>query len=240
MATILVCHGAWSGGWSWKRMRGPMAARGHELLTPTYTGLGERSHLASPAIDLETHIADILSVLEYEDLGDLVLLGHSYGGMVATAVADRAPERVKSLIYLDAFVPEDGESVLEIRPANQAERMREIVSRLGDGWRLPPQDLAPDVTPEDAEWLTPLRNWMPFKAFLQRLRLTGGGAGITGAYIHCTRKTDEDPFAPMAARIRARSGWRVYEMDAGHTPNITAPEALADLLDRIIAGDSVG
>ncbi|MEP5516502.1 MAG: alpha/beta hydrolase [Bauldia litoralis] len=198
MATILVCHGAWSGGWSWKRMRGPMAARGHELLTPTYTGLGERSHLASPAIDLETHVADILSVLEYEDLGDLVLLGHSYGGMVATAVADRAPERVKSLIYLDAFVP------------------------------------------EDAEWLTPLRNWMPFKAFLQRLRLTGGGAGITGAYIHCTRKTDEDPFAPMAARIRARSGWRVYEMDAGHTPNITAPEALADLLDRIIAGDSVG
>jgi pimeloyl-ACP methyl ester carboxylesterase len=103
--TILVCHGAWGGGWSWKKMHPLMQAAGFRLVTLTYTGLGERAHLANPAIDLETHIQDILNVIKYEDLGDIALLGHSYGGMVATAVADRARDRVRHLIYLDAFVP---------------------------------------------------------------------------------------------------------------------------------------
>jgi pimeloyl-ACP methyl ester carboxylesterase len=105
MATFLVAHGAWSAGWAWKKMRPLLRARGHELFTPTHTGLGERSHLASPEIDLETHIADILGVLQFEDLKGIVLIGHSYGGMVATGVADRARERVARLVYLDAHVP---------------------------------------------------------------------------------------------------------------------------------------
>src|ERR1700681_1368011 len=90
-ATFLVCHGAWSAGWTWKKMHPLMAAAGHRLVTPTYTGLGERAHLANPSIDLETHIRDILNVVKYEDLRDIVLVGHSYGGMVATGVADRTP-----------------------------------------------------------------------------------------------------------------------------------------------------
>ena len=100
--TFLVCHGAWSAGWAWKKMQPLMIAAGHRLLTPSYTGLGERAHLATPGIDLESHIADILNVIKYEDLRDIVLLGHSYGGMVATGVADRAPERIAQIIYLDA------------------------------------------------------------------------------------------------------------------------------------------
>ena len=103
--TFLVCHGAWSAGWAWKKMHPLMAASGHRLVTPTYTGLGERAHLANPSIDLETHIEDILNVIKYEDLRDIVLVGHSYGGMVATGVADRARDRVTQLIYVDAFVP---------------------------------------------------------------------------------------------------------------------------------------
>ena len=98
-ATFLVCHGAWSAGWAWKKMHPLMAARGHRLVTPTYTGLGERAHLASPSIDLETHIQDVLNVIKYEDLRDIVLVGHSYGGMVATGVADRARDRINQLIY---------------------------------------------------------------------------------------------------------------------------------------------
>src|ERR1700724_4250982 len=117
LATILVAHGAWSAAWAWKKMRPLLRAAGHELLTPTYTGLGERAHLANPAIDLETHIRDVLGVLEFEDLRDVVLLGHSYGGMVATGVADRARDRVAKLIYLDAFVPQDGQSMLDLLPA---------------------------------------------------------------------------------------------------------------------------
>jgi pimeloyl-ACP methyl ester carboxylesterase len=107
MAIFVVAHGAWSAGWVWKKMHPLMARRGHRLVTPTYTGLGERAHLARPDIDLDAHIADILAVLEYEDLSRINLIGHSYGGMVATGVADRARTRVVQLIYLDAFAPDD-------------------------------------------------------------------------------------------------------------------------------------
>jgi pimeloyl-ACP methyl ester carboxylesterase len=134
--TFLVCHGAWSAGWAWKKMHPLMEAAGHRLVTPSYTGLGERAHLADPSIDLETHIADILNVISYEDLRDIVLLGHSYGGMVATGVADRARDRIAQLIYLDAFVPRAGQSLLDLNePARQ--RMRDAV-KSNDGWRLPP------------------------------------------------------------------------------------------------------
>jgi pimeloyl-ACP methyl ester carboxylesterase len=101
-STFLVCHGAWSAGWAWKKMHPLMAAAGHRLATPTQIGIGEREHLANPSIDLETHIQDILNVIRYEDLRDIVLIGHSYGGMVATGVADRARDRITQLIYIDA------------------------------------------------------------------------------------------------------------------------------------------
>jgi len=114
MATFLVAHGAWSAGWAWKKMRPLLRARGHELYTPTHTGLGERSHLAHAGIDLDAHIADILAVLQFEDLRDVVLVGHSYGGMVATGAADRAADRIARLVYLDAFVPRDGQSLFDL------------------------------------------------------------------------------------------------------------------------------
>ena len=117
MAMFVVAHGAWSAAWAWKKMRPLLRAAGHELWTPTYTGLGERAHLASPAVDLDTHIKDIIGVLEMEDLRDVVLIGHSYGGMVATGVADRARERIAQLIYLDAFVPKDGQSLFDLQAA---------------------------------------------------------------------------------------------------------------------------
>ena len=127
---LLVCHGAWSAGWAWKKMHPFMRAAGHRLLTPTYTGLGERAHLANPSIDLETHITDVLNVIRYEDLHDIVLLGHSYGGMVATGVADRAGDRIRQLIYLDAFVPRDGQSLLDLNePARQSMRDRAKIGR---------------------------------------------------------------------------------------------------------------
>src|SRR6476620_1936293 len=132
-ATFLVCHGAWSAGWAWKKMHPLMAARGHRLVTPTYT-LGERVHLADPSIDLETHIQDILNVIKYEDLRDVVLLGHSYGGMVATGVADRVPGLINQVIYLDAFVPDNGQCLLDCLPESERQRMRDGAAS-GGGWR---------------------------------------------------------------------------------------------------------
>src|SRR5947207_13829012 len=150
--SFLVCHGAWSAGWAWKKMHPLMNAAGHRLITPTYTGLGEREHLANPSIDLETHIQDILNVIKYEDLRDIVLIGHSYGGMVATGVADRARDRIAQLIYIDAFVPEDRQSLLELNEADR-QRMQDLIK--GGGWRVPPRPVSPGTAEADVEWLDP-------------------------------------------------------------------------------------
>jgi len=159
--TFLVCHGAWSAGWAWKKMHPLMAACGHRLVTPTYTGLGERAHLANPSIDLETHIQDILNVIKYEDLRDVVLVGHSYGGMVATGVADRARDQISQLIYLDAFVPDDGQSLLDLNEPARSHMQQ--LAKSGDGWRVPPNPTPPDTPPGDLEWLTERRVDMPIK-----------------------------------------------------------------------------
>jgi pimeloyl-ACP methyl ester carboxylesterase len=231
--TFLVCHGAWSAGWAWKKMHPLMAAAGHRLLTPTYTGLGEREHLANPSIDLDTHILDMLNVIKYEDLRDIVLLGHSYGGMVATGVADRARDRIAQLIYLDAFVPDDGQSLFDLNePGRQP--MREL-AKSGDGWRVPPNPSPPDTAPADVAWLSDRRVHMPIKCFESRLKLQGGALTLPRSYIYATRITPADTFGRFAARAKSEAGWRYHEIDASHAPNVSAPEALTALLEKIVA-----
>jgi pimeloyl-ACP methyl ester carboxylesterase len=227
-ATFLVCHGAWSAGWAWKKMHPLMAAAGHRLVTPTYTGLGERAHLANPSIDLETHIRDILNVIKYEDLRDIVLIGHSYGGMVATGVADRARDRISQLIYLDAFVPKDGQSLFDLNEPGRQWMLG--LAKAGDGWRVPPNPTPPDTPPADVEWLTERRVPMPVKCFEMKLALHGGEPTLPRSYIYATRIAPADTFGPFAARARNEAGWRYHEIDASHAPNVTAPEALMALL----------
>jgi pimeloyl-ACP methyl ester carboxylesterase len=231
-ATFLVCHGAWSAGWAWKKMHPLMAAGGHRLVTPSYTGLGERAHLANPSIDLETHIEDILSVIKYEDLRDIVLVGHSYGGMVATGVADRARDIVRQLIYIDAFVPANGQSLLDLNESDR-QRMTDLV-RSGE-WRVPPHPIAADTPQADIPWLTERRVPMPIKCFETKLKLKGGPLTLPRSYIYAKRITPADTFGQFARMTKADPGWRYYEIDASHSPNVTAPEALMALLNRIIA-----
>jgi pimeloyl-ACP methyl ester carboxylesterase len=234
-ATFLVCHGAWSAGWAWKKMHPPMAAAGHRLMTPTYTGLGERAHLANPSIDLETHIQDILNVIKYDDLRDIVLIGHSYGGMVATGVADRARDRIGQLIYLDAFVPEEGQRLLDFLNESERQRMLQL-AKSGGGWRVPPNPTPPDTLPVDVEWLAPRRVDMPIKYFEMKLRLHGGKLTLPRSYIYATRIAPADTFGPFAKRAKSDEGWRYFEIDASHAPNVTAPEMLMRLLQGIVAG----
>jgi pimeloyl-ACP methyl ester carboxylesterase len=231
--TFLVCHGAWSAGWAWKKMHPLMQAAGHRLVTPSYTGLGERAHLAHPGIDLDAHIEDMLNVIKYEDLRDIVLIGHSYGGMVATGVADRARDKVRQLIYVDAFVPADGQSLLDLNEVARA-RMQEL-AKTGDGWRVPPNPTPPDTPPADVEWLNARRVDMPIKCFETRLKLTGGPLTLPRSYIYATRITPADTFGPFARMTKSDSGWSYYEIDASHSPNVTAPEALMALLLKIAA-----
>ena len=236
MAAFVIAHGAWSSGWAWKKMRPLMRALGHELFTPSYTGQGERVHLAHPDIDLDTHITDVLNVLHYEDLHDVILLGHSYGGMVATGVADRVADRVSQLVYLDAFVPRNGQSVLSLQPEVARQRLREAVRLQGDGWRLPANPMPPDTSPQDFAWATPKRVMQPFKTFEQAIVLTDGAGAATlpTAYIYCTQPGPGDVFRQFADRARAEPDWRYFEMQASHNPHITVPDALMRVLQSLL------
>jgi pimeloyl-ACP methyl ester carboxylesterase len=234
MATFLVAHGAWSSSWAWRKMRPLLRAAGHELWTPSYTGLGERAHLASPAVDLDTHIRDVLGVIEMEDLRELMLVGHSYGGMVATGVADRARERIAQLIYLDAFVPKDGQSLLDLQSAETRERMRELARSAGEGWRVPPNPMPPDTPEVDVAWAAGRRLPHPLKAFEQRLQLTSRAAPPPRSYIYCRRAGPGDVFRQFSERAQRESGWRHFELDASHNPHITMPQELLALLEKIV------
>lgn len=231
--TFLVCHGAWSAGWAWKKMHPLMQAAGHRLITPSYTGLGERAHLAHQGLDLDAHIQDMLNVISYEDLRDVVLVGHSYGGMVATGVADRARERIAQLIYIDAFVPRDGQSLFDLNEVAIA-NMREA-ARTGDGWRIPPMQTPPDTSSADVEWLSARRVAMPIKCFEQKLQLKHGETSLPRSYIYATRITPADTFGQFAKRARNETGWRYLEIDASHSPNVTAPQALMAMLQEIVS-----
>jgi pimeloyl-ACP methyl ester carboxylesterase len=218
MATYVICHGAWSGGWSWRKIRALLRQAGHEVFTPTYTGLGERAHLAHPMVDLETHIQDVLGVIEYEDLSDFILLGHSYGGMVVTGVADRLPERLRHLVYLDAFVPTDGQSLNDLTGQEPP---------AVEGWLIAPNPPAPDTAPADLDWNVPRRRHQPVRCFRQKLRVAAPNPGFPRSYIHCTKKSGPDVFRQFADRFRADPGWGFQELEASHSPNVTEPEALA-------------
>ncbi len=230
MATFLICHCAWSAGWAWKKVRPLLRSAGHEVFTPTYTGLGERAHQASPGVDLETHIKDVLAVIEFEDLRDFVLVGHSYGGMVATGVADRVPERVKHLVYLDAFVPANGQSLLDLR--GPAPRPAAAASQ-GENWLIAPNPPAPDTSPADLAWITPRRRPQPVRTFTQALQLRNPAPRFSRSYIYCTKKTPDDVFLQFSKRFKSDPAWRYYEIDASHSPNVTAPEALVRRLVEI-------
>jgi len=236
MATFVVAHGAWSAAWAWKKVRPMLRAHGHEIFTPTYTGLGERSHQAAPTIGLSVHVEDVRSVLVYEDLNDVILVGHSYGGMVATVLADRAPERLRHVVYLDAFVPRDGEALLDLVPSDVAARMREGVRTHGEGWRVPSNPLPSDTSEADVAWIMPRRVLQPVATFEEKARLTGAGARLPRTYIYCTRLGPVDIFGRFAAQAKQEPGWRYIEMDASHSPNVTAPEALTAVLDGIASG----
>ena len=233
MSTFLVVHGAWSGGWAWKKLRPLLRDRGHEVFTPTQTGIGERSHLASPEVDLEVHIADILGVLEFEDLRDVVLVGHSYGGMVATGVADRAHERIAQLVYVDAFVPRDGQAVADLIGEHARTGALAAARTAGDGWRLRPNPMPADTSETDLAWVVPRRVMQPIKTTQQALKLTGAVERLARTYIYCTRFGPGDVFRQFAERAQAEPGWKYHELDASHNPHITMPETLAALLDSI-------
>ena len=138
MSTYVLVHGAWHGSWCWQRVRKALQQQGHQVFTPTLTGLGERSHLLSQQINLETHIADVVNLIKWEELSDVILCGHSYGGAVISGTADRIANKISALVYLDAFVLDNGQTLNETVPAPMRDAQIEGAKLVGDGWKIPP------------------------------------------------------------------------------------------------------
>lgn len=218
MAVYAFVPGGGWGGFVWRPVATRLRAAGHDVFTPTLTGLGERAHLASPAIDLDTHIQNIVGVLEYEDLDRVVLVGHSYAGMVITGVAERVPERLAHVIYLDAVVPRDGEADVDLLDPIFVREMEELARTRGEGWRLPP--------PPDAPRGMTAHPWKPMTQPL--VVRNAVAAALRRTFIYCTGSAFAD-IGRSAARARA-AGWRYRELPADHMAMLTMPQELTALL----------
>jgi pimeloyl-ACP methyl ester carboxylesterase len=233
MATYVLVHGGGHGGWCYQKVARLLRAAGHEVYTPTLTGLGERSHLLGPGIDLDLQIGDITAVLHFEDLRDVILVGHSYGGMVVTGAADRAADRVGKLVYLDAANPTNGQSLVDvtrggiefIRPHGKVINGIELVLLPDPGAHM----LYGVTDPDDAAWMADRLTPHPWACFEQKLVLTDEEAvwSIPQFHIVCTSTlATRDP----ELMDRARAEGRLWDIDTGHDLMITEPEAVADAL----------
>jgi len=235
--TFVLLHGAFHGGWCWRDVVRPLCAAGHAVFTPTQTGLGERRHLLSHAVDLEVFARDLTNLLEAEELADAILVGHSFGGIALTMAADRMPERIRQLIYLDGMVVGHGESVFGRLPAELVAARRDAAEAFSDGLALLPPPPAFFGVPDGplAEWVARRMTPHPIATYEEKLVLRNPviGNGLPCTYIACT-----DPlYAPLAAVRQRVKGfiadglpWSWREIATGHDAMVTAPEALTELL----------
>ena len=244
MTSLVLVHGAWAAGWCWRRVVPHLREAGHEVFAPSLTGLGERKHLATPQVGLDTHVQDIVGVLETEELDGVILVGHSYGGMVITGVAERVPERLAQLVYLDAFVAENGQSLCDLLPPAITQEWADRVQTEGDGWQLPSVRPGPWETvlreywrvtdPADAAWLAAHLDPQPFKTMTGRLACTNSAArALPRTYIRCPM-SGNPAFVQAAERAqRPGTGWQYFELPTAHLAMVTMPDKLAALLLKL-------
>jgi len=232
MSTFVLVHGAWHGGWCYKRVAQRLRQAGHEVYTPTLTGLGERSHLMSPAVGLDTHVQDIVNISKWEELSDVVLAGHSYGGMVITGVADQVPEKIRALVYLDAFVPDNGQTVMDFLPPEFRTGLVDDASKNGEGYLLTPIPAEVfNVNQRDAAWMNQMCVKHPLACFEQKIALTGAFARVPRrAYVLATDYGPPQPFVAIADRLKGFAGWTVASLPCGHDLMLDMPKETADLI----------
>jgi len=230
MSTYVLVHGAWRGGWIWKRVRRALQSHGHEVFTPTLTGVGERSHLLSREVNLETHIADVINLIHWEDLTDVILCGHSYGGCVVTCVADRIPEKITALVYVDAFVPENGQCLHDTLPPEDRNAQLETARTVGEGWKTPliPAEVF-NVNARDRDWVDRQSTLQPLACFQQPLRLTGAINRIEDITYILANGWSPSPFPQFYDKAKSR-GWKTLTLACGHDVMLDRPEELTQEL----------
>lgn len=232
MTTFVLVHGTGCGGWIWKQVSSLLREHGHEVYAPTLTGLSDRRHLLNCGVNLSTHITDIANLIYYEDLADVILVGNSYGGMVITGVSARIPERLKTLIYLDAYLPDDGQSEADLLPTPIfAGRQAEAMKNGGLIHPPHPSDFG-IVDPILVAWILARMTPHSLDTYTEPVPTGNSGSSIVpGIYIHCIGNPPPTPnlLAPSAAKALAR-GWPVIELKTGHLAMLTAPREVAETL----------
>ena len=227
--TFVLVHGAWHGGWCWVRVARLLRDAGHLVYTPSLSGLGDRAHLAAPEVDLTLHVQDVVGLLEMDELQRVVLVGHSYGGMVITGVAGRVASRLAHLVYLDAFVPNGGQSLFDQVPPERAEAMRGAAREHGDGWRIPswPPERFGVTSERDTAWLLKHLVPQPLRTFEQPVA-AGDGGRFQRTYVYCSRPAMGafDRFQ----QLRDQRAWSFHEVKTGHDAMVTAPGEIARIL----------
>lgn len=232
MATFVLVHGAWHGGWCYKRVAARLRADGHDVFCPSLSGLADRSHLVGRDIDLSTHVADVANLIKWEELSDVVLAGHSYGGMVITGAGDAVAERIKSLVYIDAFVPSDGQAVFDIM-APERQAMFVASAEANGGCMTPVPAEGFNVNAADRAWVDAQCTLHPITCFREKLRLTGAVDGIAAKHYLLAEGWSPSAFPAIAERLRGQPGWSVEGFACGHDIMVDMPDALADALVRI-------
>lgn len=223
MTTYVLVHGSWHGGWCWKKLLPFLRQENLTVYTPTLTGLGERSHVVTPNTGLSVHIQDIVNLLEFEDLHEVILVGHSYGGMVITGVAEHS-ERLGKLVYLDGLVPEDGQSIFDLFRSMEKD-FKQSADRQGLVPSWAPEDFG--VTdPQDLAWMAPRLTPMPILTHAEKLHApTMKAKMLPRSFIHCT----QFGLGAFGEKIRSEGG-RVFTLNTGHDAMITQPQAVAEIL----------
>jgi pimeloyl-ACP methyl ester carboxylesterase len=230
--TFVLVHGAWHGGWCWRRVADSLQRQGHKVFTPTLTGLGERSHLMSRDINLDTHIADVVNVFKWEELKDAVLVGHSYGGWVISGVAEQVLPRVGAIVFLDAFMPDDGTRGLD----NTSEFSRKgILAALEKGYVSRPSPTAAmfEVNEKDRSWVDSKVTPQPVGVALQPIRLTGARDRVAKKTYIRAASYPQPIFDKYLAICKADRTWRTFEIPCGHDVMVDMPERLAEVLVEV-------
>lgn len=228
MADFVLVHGAWHGAWCWKRILPGLWSAGHRAFAVTLTGTGERAHQLSSGISLRTHVDDVAAVIEAEELRQAIVVGHSYGGTVITGVADRMPDRIGRLVYLDAVVPQPGESWSSTHPVQTQAQRRQAIAATGS---IPPADPALfGLDGEDAEWVARRQRPHPGGVYDDPLHFDAARlAKLPRTFIDCTEPALAT-IAVMRERVRREPGWQVLEIATGHDAMISAPQELLHML----------
>ena len=228
MATFVLVHGAWHGAWVWPRTARILRSQGHEVFTPTLTGVGERSHLAGKEVNLSLHILDVCNVLQWENLEDVVLCGHSYGGAVVTGVADAMHERIRSLVYLDGFVLGDGEALWDYTEPKRRYFIEGAGKHSGRTQPIPSEEFG--VNPTDLAWVKSKVVPMALACFVERLRLNGNVQKVKKRTYVYAEGWGPSPFKQFYERLKKEPGWNVLTVKTGHHMMIDDPEGCARLL----------